>query len=136
MFKSSLRVGIASAILLSACSTPQSSVERHARHATFQLAQAHFDPSTRAAISDNNRRLVVFLEQFYQAGKQDHANGITRSQAEKQVEGFRHPDFLPASEQKSAFLSQVYTSNVSDKQRNILIENGIASYWDGYEGRP
>lgn len=35
-------------LLLTACSSNQSSPERHARHAMYQLAQVHLNPNTRA----------------------------------------------------------------------------------------
>ncbi|EMQ4188955.1 MULTISPECIES: Exc2 family lipoprotein [Serratia] len=136
MFNFSLRVSfIIGTFVLCACAGPQGSVKTHARHASYQLAQAHFDPNTRSAISDNNQRLVAFFEQFYQAGKSDKACGVSREQAEKRIAGFRHPDFMPISEQKSTFINQVYSSDIPKQQRDILIDNGIATYWDGYEGR-
>lgn len=122
--------------LLCACTASQTSVERHARHATFQLANAHFDPNTKTDISSSTKSALPFFEQFYQAGSKDRINGLTREQAQKRVEEFRNPDFLPESEQKSTMFNQTYTADSQKKQREILLENAIATYWDGYQGRP
>lgn len=121
---------------LSACTSSQSSVEKHARHATFQLANAHFDPNTKTDISRSAKNAIPFFEQFYQAGKKDRTDGLTREQAQKRVEEFHNPDFLPESEQKSVMFDRTYTADSQKKQREILLENATATYWDGYEGKP
>lgn len=123
-------------LLLCACTASQSSVERHARHATYQLANAHFDPNTQTNISKSAKTAIPFFEQFYQAGKKDRQDGLTREQAQQRVNGFRSPDFLPESEQKAMMFNQSYTADSPKKQREILLENAIATYWDGYEGKP
>lgn len=123
-------------LLLCACTTSQSSVEKHARRSTFQLADAHFGPDTRTDISKSTKAAIPFFEQFYQLGKKDRQNGLTREQAQQRVDGFRNPDFLPESEQKATMFNQSYTADSPKKQREILLENAIATYWDGYDGKP
>lgn len=123
-------------LLLCACTSSQSSVEKHARRSTFQLADAHFGPDTRTDISKSTKAAIPFFEQFYQAGKKDRQNGLTREQAQQRVNEFRDPDFLPESEQKATMLNQSYTADSPKKQREILLENAIATYWDGYDGKP
>ncbi|HHQ4307469.1 Exc2 family lipoprotein [Serratia sp. T13T92] len=129
-------IPLLAALLLCACTTSQNSVERHARHATFQLAEAHFGPDTRTDISKSTKAAIPFFEQFYQAGKKDRQDGLTREQAQQRVSGFRSPDFLPESEQKATMFNQSYTADSPKKQREILLENAIATYWDGYDGKP
>lgn len=129
-------LALLTALSLSACSSPQSSPERHAKRAVYQLDQAHFDPNTRMHISDSIKRAIPFFEQFYQAGKADRAKGLTRQQAEQQEAYFRSAEFLQESEQKSTFMNHLYSADNPQKQRQILLNAAIAAYWDGYEGRP
>ncbi|AHG21165.1 entry exclusion protein 2 [Chania multitudinisentens RB-25] len=123
-------------LLLSACSSQQSSPERHARHTAYQLEQIHFDPNTRTHISDSIKQFTPFFDQFYQAGKADRAQGVTRQQAQQREAYFHSPEFLQESELKSTFLNREYAADNPQKQRQILVSAVIASYWDGYEGRP
>ncbi|WP_447873904.1 Exc2 family lipoprotein [Serratia fonticola] len=129
-------IPLLAALLLCACTASQSSVERHARHATYQLANAHFDPNTQTNISKSAKTAIPFFEQFYQTGKKDRQDGLTREQAQQRVNEFRNPDFLPESEQKVTMYNQSYTADSPKKQREILLENAIATYWDGYDGKP
>ncbi len=123
-------------LLLCACTASQNSVERHARHATFQLAEAHFDPNTQTNISKSAKAAIPFFDQFYQAGKKDCQNGLTREQAQQRVNEFRDPAFLPESERKSTMFNRTYTADSPKKQREIMIENAVETYWDGYDGKP
>ncbi|HGM5488954.1 TPA: Exc2 family lipoprotein [Serratia fonticola] len=135
-FKPYRSLPLLATLLLCACAGPQSSVEKHARHATFQLAEAHFSPDTRTDISKSTKAAIPFFEQFYQLGKADRQDGLTREQAQQRVNEFRNPDFLPESEQKTTMYNQSYTAESPKKQREILLENAIATYWDGYDGKP
>lgn len=123
-------------LLLCACSAPQTSVEKHARHATYQIANAHFDPNTQTNISKSAKAAIPFFDQFYQEGKKDRLNGLTHQQAQERVNEFRNPDFLPESERKSIMFNRTYTADSPKKQREIMIENAIETYWDGYNGKP
>lgn len=123
-------------LFLSACSSQQSSPERHAQRAVYQLDQAHFDPNSRMDISGSIKRAIPFFDQFYQMGKADRAKGLTRQQAEQREAYFRSAEFMQESEQKSTFMNQVYSADNPQKQRQILLNAAVAAYWDGYEGRP
>lgn len=135
-FKPYRSIPLLATLLLGACAGQPSSVEKHARHATFQLADAHFGPDTRTDISKSTKAAIPFFEQFYQLGKKDRQDGLTREQAQQRVNEFRNPDFLPESEQKNTVHNQTYTADSPKKQREILLENAIATYWDGYDGKP
>jgi hypothetical protein len=37
---------------------------------------------------------------------------------------------------KATMFNQSYTADSPKKQREILLENAIATYWDGYDGKP
>lgn len=122
-------------LFLGACSGQQSSPERHAKRAVYQMDQAHFDPNTRMHISDSIKQAIPFFEQFYQIGKDDRAKGLTRQQAEQREAYFRSAEFMQESEQKSTFMNHVYSADNPQKQRQILLNAAVATYWDGYEGR-
>jgi hypothetical protein len=122
-------------LFLSACSNQQSSPDRHAKRAIYQLDQVHFDPNTRMNISNSIKYVTPFFEQFYEIGKADRAKGLTRQQAQQREAYFRSPDFLHDSEQKSIFINQKYSADNPQKQRQILVDAAVATYWDGYEGR-
>jgi len=123
-------------LLLGACTHSQSSPERHAQHAVYQLAAAHSEIDTRIQISDSTRAYVPFFDQFYQMGKAERTKGVTRQQAQQQEAYFRSPEFLPELGTKGSFYSQIYTADNPQAQRKILIDGAITTYWDGYEGRP
>ena len=71
----SRKVLLPASLLLSACSGPQTSVNKNARHMAHQLAQIHFDPNTRPLTTDNARLMADFLRQFYALGKKNRAAG-------------------------------------------------------------
>ncbi|MGB8666502.1 MAG: Exc2 family lipoprotein, partial [Serratia inhibens] len=101
-----------------------------------QLAQVHFDPNTRTQISDSIKSSIPFFDQFYQIGKTDRANGMTRQQAQQREAEFRSPEFLSDVGQKGIFINRKYSTDNPQKQRQILLDSAVATYWDGYEGRP
>jgi hypothetical protein len=37
---------------------------------------------------------------------------------------------------KGKFINQEYSVDNPQKQRQILLDSAVATYWDGYEGRP
>ena len=125
-------------LLLSACSGPQTSVSQHARHMAYQLAGLHFDPNTQPLTTDNARRMEKFLSQFYDLGKQDRAAGLTAAQAQQRVASFTQDQdgpFNPVT-QKSAFINHEYEADQPEKRSKLLLEGAIATYWDGYHGKP
>ncbi|MBS0970765.1 Exc2 family lipoprotein [Nissabacter archeti] len=137
----SVLVGV---LLLSACSGPQTSVSQHARHMAYQLAGLHFDPNTQPLTTDNARRMEKFLSQFYDLGKQDRVAGLTAEQAQQRVASFSQAQdgatdqegpFSPVT-QKSAFINHEYEADQPEKRSKLLLEGAIATYWDGYHGKP
>lgn len=123
------------AALLCACTTQTSSPERHAKHAIYQIDSDHFDPNSRTLITDTIRMSVPFFDQFYQEGKKDRANGLTPQQAKEKENYFRSPEFAKMWERKQHFINTEYSPSDSQKQKNILMNEAIAAYYDGYEGR-
>lgn len=121
-------------LLLTACSGSQTSVERNASHAASAIERMHFDPNTRMQRADSITALKPMMQQLYDQGKKDRTDGLTPAQAQKRVESFSCPDVLSGG-QKTRILGNEYDADNPEKQRQILLEAGISSYWDGYNGR-
>lgn len=146
------RVTILLAVLaVSSCTNSLNSVEKNAHNAVSQIEKLHFDPNTRPITADNIRLTSNFLHQFYALGKQDREAGVSLEKAQKRVESFSRntdanksdvDDLLgeplkgPFTEeaQKSMFLNQEYSAEQPNKQRKILLDSAIKTYWDGYYG--
>ncbi|RPD96128.1 entry exclusion protein 2 [Candidatus Pantoea deserta] len=129
---------LAVSLLLSGCAGDQTSVNRNARHAAARLEKIHFDPNTRPLTADNIRQTAKFLDQFYELGKKDRAEGLSQAQAQQRVASFSAATSGPfaAASQKTRILSQDYSAERPEKQSQILLESATATYWDGYLGRP
>ena len=121
-------------LLLTACSGSQTSVERNASHAASAIERMHFDPNTRMQRADSITALKPMMQQLYDQGKKDRTDGLTPAQAQKRVESFSCPDVLSGG-QKTRILGKEYDADNPEKQRQILLEAGISSDWDGYNGR-
>ena len=120
--------------LLSACASQLSSVDRQANHAAHQLAASHFDPSSRMLVTDTAKSIRPCLQQAYQHGVDDRQKGITRPQAEANMqERLKNPDF---GQIRAFFVGKIYESDRPEQSRKIMLDAMVASYWDGYEGRP
>ncbi|NIF22458.1 Exc2 family lipoprotein [Candidatus Pantoea multigeneris] len=122
-------------LLLTACA-PKTSVERNASHVAQQIAQLNFDPNMRSLTADNTQRATVFLQQFYDLGKKDHAQGITPAQAQERVNSFRSIDAFAAASQGSTFVSHKYEAEQPKKQAELMLNAATTTYWDGYNGKP
>lgn len=124
-------------LFLVACSGNQTSVEKSARHLAYKIERAHFDPNTKPLTGDNIRLMSAFLSQFYAMGKQDRAAGLTTAQAQQRVNSFSSDDgpFAPGA-QKTTFINREYDADQPGKRSDILKQGAIATYWDGYNGRP
>ncbi|STX60654.1 Uncharacterised protein [Klebsiella variicola] len=81
--------------------------------------------------ADSINSLKPMMQELYDQGKKDRSDGLTPDQARQRVESFSHPEVLSGG-QKSRFLSQEYDADNPEKQRQILLDAGISSYWDGY----
>lgn len=138
-FTPCLPVILIAPLLLSACAGTQTSVNKHARHMAYQLANSHFDPNTRPLTTDNARRMAGFLNQFYMLGKKDRAEGLTVAQAQQRVNSFNRDDagapFAQAA-QKDRFITHQYSAEQPENRVRILREGATATYWDGYHGKP
>lgn len=123
-------------LFLAACSS-QTSVEKNARHTAYQLERIHFDPNTTPLTADNTRRMATFLSQFYEMGKKDRASGLTPDQAQQRVGSFSRNGgpFAPGAP-KTTFINRDYDSDQPGKRIDIMKQGAIATYWDGYNGRP
>lgn len=122
-------------LLLTACA-PKTSVERNASHVAQQIAQLNFDPNMRSLTADNTQRATVFLQQFYDLGKKDHAQGITPAQAQERVNSFRSIDAFAAASQASTFVTHKYEAEQPRKQAELMLNAATTTYWDGYNGKP
>ena len=124
-------------LFLVACSGNQTSVEKNARHLAYKIERAHFDPNTKPLTGDNIRLMSAFLSQFYAMGKKDRATGLTTAQAQQRVNSFSSDDgpFSPGA-QKTTFINRDYDADQPGKRSDILKQGAIATYWDGYNGRP
>ncbi|EMN8534143.1 Exc2 family lipoprotein [Enterobacter mori] len=124
-------------LFLASCSGNQTSVEKNARHMAYQIEQVHFDPNTKPLTADNTRLMTSFLSQFYEIGKQDREAGFTSAQAQQRVDSFStgNGPFSPGA-QKTTIINRDYDSDLPEKRSEILKQGAIATYLDGYNGRP
>lgn len=120
-----------------ACAGNQTSVDRNARHAAIRIEQSSFDPNTRSLTADNTRLLTQFFRQFYDQGKKDRAAHLSAGQAQLRVNSFNGEDgpFSP-ERQTNKFVTQEYAADQPEIRSDILRSGAIATYWDGYNGRP
>lgn len=122
-------------LLLTACAGAKTSVERNASHAVSALRRIQFAPDVRMPRADSINSLKPVMQEFYNLGKKDRADGLNPEQARQRVESFSHSDVL-SGRQISGFLSQEFDADNPEKQRQIILEAAISSYQDGYNGRP
>lgn len=122
-------------LLLVGCAENQTSVDRNARHAAAELAQIHFDPTTRESLSGDVRALKPGLTKAYELGKRDFIMGRTVAQAQQRVVGFKYSKAIQREPQR-IILGQKYAAENPEQSRQILLEAITNTYWDGYYGRP
>lgn len=124
-------------LVLAACSSSRTSVEKNARHMAYQMQQIHFDANTQPLTADNTRLMAQFLSQFYALGKEDRATGLSIIQAQQRVDSFTtgKGPFSPEN-QKTMIINREYDADQPDKRGDIMKNNAIQTYWDGYNGRP
>lgn len=124
-------------LVLTACSSPRTSVEKNARHMAYQMQKIHFDANTQPLTADNTRLMAQFLSQFYALGKEDRTEGLTTIQAQERVGSFTEGDgpFSPEN-QKTKIINRDYDADQPDKRVDIMKNGAIQTYWDGYYGRP
>lgn len=152
-FVTPLSALLATTLMLTACTGPETSVANNARRLSAQIDRLHFDPNTRPLKADNIRKTAEFLQQFYDLGKNDRAAALTTEQAQQRVDSFsstitgagESTDDLQTGSvsnvfdprtQQSKFLSHQYTAEEPEKRAMLLLDGAIRTYWDGYFGRP
>ena len=126
---------ISIAVLLNAC-VSDGSVDKKARHVALQLAQLNFDPNTRSLTADNTKHAAIFLQQFYDLGKKDHADGANATLAQLRVRSFADAEIFTSRSQESTFVSQHYEAEQPSEQAALLLKSATETYWDGYNGKP
>lgn len=124
------------AMFLSACATHDTSVQRHTRHYVYQVAATESNPETQDVIAKNINHMTPFFDRFYREGKQAKREGLTHQQAALVVALFRNPAFLSSTESKKKTGAHANAPEISAEQRKLLMDNAIATFWDGYAGRP
>ncbi|WP_283603737.1 Exc2 family lipoprotein [Serratia proteamaculans] len=72
---------------------PTISAERHTKHFTYS-ADDGFDHNFVTRKHESVKLSIPFFKQFWEAGKKDRENGITREKANKHVQYFYSDDFL------------------------------------------
>ncbi len=75
------------------------------------------------------------FEQFYLQGKKDRAAGVARSEAQKKADYLASPEFQQNMEHKTIFINRAYSGSDNPKRRQVLSQEAVGAYWDGYEGR-
>ncbi|WP_268594236.1 Exc2 family lipoprotein, partial [Escherichia coli] len=79
--------------------------------------------------------LIELFEQFYQQGQKDRAAGVVRSEAQKKADYLASPEFQQNMEHKTILINRAYSSTDNPKRRQVLSQEAVGAYWDGYEGR-
>lgn len=129
-----------SVLLLSGCvasgGPAKSSPERHAtRYASgvMEAMPSRFGVSRTEAYN----KILPFLTETYQKGKQDREAGVSEAVA-KQQKGFYYSDeFLKDPNEYTG--DDVATENreksIEYRLKDLLAREASAAYWDGYTGR-
>lgn len=127
---------LSSCLILTACSQPKTSAERHARQ-YINAVTDNFDPHFYTNKTDSTRMMVPFFIYFYEVGTEDRITGVSRQQALLQVKAFRSEEFLKSIKSEETFAGKTYTnSNQKSKKQLKAMGDAIAeTYMDGYEGR-
>ncbi len=121
-------------LALSACTHHLRSAEQHAKHYVYQTRD-DFDPQFRTDVNGSIKNAVPMFEQFYQLGKKDRAAGVARSEAQKKADYLASTEFQQNMEHKTIFINRAYSSADNPKRRQVLSQEAVGAYWDGYEGR-
>lgn len=111
-----------------------SSAEQHAKHYVYQTRD-DFEPGFRTDVNGSIKNAVPMFEQFYQMGKKDRAAGVARGEAQKKADYLASAEFQQNMEHKTIFINRAYSSSDNPKRRQVLSQEAVGAYWDGYEGR-
>ncbi|MEE4483187.1 Exc2 family lipoprotein [Serratia ficaria] len=121
-------------LALGACANHAGSAEQHARHYVYQTRD-DFDPQFRTDVNSSIKNAIPMFEQFYQLGKKDRAAGVARGEAQKKADYLASPEFQQGMERKSVFINHTYSSTANAKYKQVLSQEAVGAFWDGYEGR-
>ncbi|CAM3720515.1 hypothetical protein BS639_14840 [Rouxiella silvae] len=133
--KGILPLAVSISLVLSACNSQQTSVDRNARHVAQEIAQNHFDPNTRPLTADNIRVMKPVMQQFYDIGKRDQASGMTPVQAMERALLIGTSGIIQGGD-KAMYAGQTYTVDDPITQQKMIAKGATASYLDGYNGVP
>lgn len=124
------------ALILSACTQPQISAERHARHYVY-ASDNNSDPNFYTKKADSVRLMTPFFQQFWNLGAKDKAAGVPQEGVQQRVTQFHNEEFLKSIQVKEKFAGRRYENShtPSPKELSLMAETISAAYIDGYEGR-
>ncbi|EDE6508704.1 Exc2 family lipoprotein [Salmonella enterica subsp. enterica serovar Enteritidis] len=124
------------AVLLTVACTPETSVERHARHYVY-ASDDRSDPNFYTNKADTTRMMVPFFRQFREMGVKDRAAGVSEAAAQQRVNEFHSEKFLKSLQGTTTFAGRKYTNSdtPSPKKLSVLADTISAVYLDGYAGR-
>lgn len=127
---------LSSCFILTACSQPKISAERHANQ-YINAVTDDFDPNFYTNKINSTRMMVPFFTYFYEAGTEDRISGVSRQQALLQVKEFRNEEFLKSIKSEETFAGRTYinSNQKSAKQLKAMGDAIAETYMDGYEGR-
>lgn len=121
-------------LALGACANHAGSAEQHARHYVYQTRD-DFDPQFRTDVNSSIKNAIPMFEQFYLLGKKDRAAGVARGEAQKKADYLASPEFQQGMERKNVFINHTYSSTANAKYKQVLSQEAVGAFWDGYEGR-
>lgn len=123
-------------LMLSACTHPKTSAERHARHYVYTSDNSS-DPNFYTKKADSVRLMTPFFQYFWNMGEKDRAAGMSQEEAQQRVTQLHNEDFLKSIQAKEKFAGGTYenSSEPSPKESSLMAETISAAYLDGYEGR-
>lgn len=126
---------ITSLLTLAGCNTPTTSAERHAKHFTY-AADDGFDPNFVTRKHESVKLSVPFFKQFWEEGKKDRENKLSREEANKRAIYFSSDAFFNSFKNRSIFAGKEYNAEkTSPKWRKAMSDAAAGAYMDGYEGR-
>lgn len=122
-------------LCLAGCAPSGTSAERHARHFAY-AAGDNFDPSFVINKAESGRMMIPFFEQFWQMGRKDRADGLSRAQADERVKYLNSDEFIDSLKGETHFAGKRYKSDDGRalKWRKVMREAATGSYQDGYNG--
>ncbi|MFG1175562.1 Exc2 family lipoprotein [Erwiniaceae bacterium CAU 1747] len=119
---------------LVACSQPTDSVTAHTKSYVFK-AKDDFDPNFATQISDTIKMMEPVFKVFHDEGIQDRQAGMTREQAQQKAANYKNAKINEDAEVQKLFINRSYSSTLTKKQQQLFLNEAMATYLDGFEGR-